>query len=271
MLKLAPSIEQIEKSAQVHHIALWDSKFDFLKATQGIRPACLIGLMGTTGTGKSTLLKAIIADTAQDHPVMVWLTEEPVVQYVAGIKKSKQTTNFENILFFHEDDLGESTKEKVDDLLFYFFEKVVESGCRIVFMDNITTSAFYSSHFGEKGQSRVIDALKKFAHKNKITIFFLIHTAKNVTDNSGKLIMGEDVRGSNKSFITADYFYILQRFEVASKFFTFIRIIKHRYHENVTHKYFILNYIDGHYYSDTKTDFAVINKAFLDRNYLGKR
>lgn len=271
MLKLAPPIEQIERSAQVHRVALWDSRFDFLKATNGIRPACLTGLMGTTGTGKSTLLKSIIADSAQDYPVMVWLTEEPVSQYVAGIKKSKHSANFENILFFHEDDLSDSIKNNLDDLLFYFFEKVIESGAKIVFMDNVTTSSFYSSHFGEKGQARAMDHFRKFAHENKITIFYLIHTAKNVTDNSGKLIQGEDVRGSNKSFIMSDYFYILQRFEIGQKFFTFVRIVKHRYHENITHKYFVLNYINGYYFSDSGVLFEEINKSFMDRNYLGKR
>lgn len=271
MLKAAPSIESIAKSEQIHKLSLWDTRFAFLRATYGIRPACLIGLMGTTGTGKSTLIKAIMADSCEDHKILVWLTEEPIAQYVGGIKKSKQTAKFENVLFFHEDDLAESTKESLDSLLFYFFEKIIESGTRIVFLDNITTSALYASHFGEKGQSRVIDELKKFCHKNKITIFYLVHTAKTVSDNSGKLIQGEDVRGSNKSFIMSDYFYILQRFEVGARFFTFIRIIKHRYHPDLKQKYFILNFMDGHYYSDSFAEFAVINKAFLDRNYLGKR
>lgn len=271
MLKKAPSLDVIAKNSQIHHLALWDSRFDFLKATNGIRPACLIGLMGTTGTGKSTLVKSVIADSCGDNPVMVWLSEEPISQYVAGIKKARQTVSFDNILFYHEDDIGEAVKENLDDLLFYFFEKITESGCRVVFMDNITTSCLYSSHFGEKGQAKVINAFKKFCHNKKITIFYLIHTAKQITDNSGKLIQGEDVRGSNSSFMASDYFYILQRFEVGTKFFTFLRIVKHRYHESITHKYFVLNYLDGHYYSDTKTDFGVINKAFLDRNYLGKR
>lgn len=271
MLKLAPSMAEIERSAQVHRLGLWDSRFEFLRATNGIRPACLIGLMGTTGTGKSTLLKSIIADTAADHPVMVWLTEEPINQYVAGIKKSKHNANFENIYFYHESDIGESVKEKLDDLLFYFKEAVIQSGCRIVFMDNITTSAFYSSHFGEKGQAKAIDSFTNFCHKHNVTIFYLIHTAKNVTDNSGKLIQGEDVRGSNKSFIMSDYFYILQRFEVASQFFTFLRIVKHRYHPTMEYKYYKLNFMDGYYYSDSGAAFDVINKAFMDRNYLGKK
>ena len=247
MLKLAPPIEKIKQASQKHQIALWDSRFDFLKITKGIRPSCLIGLMGTTGTGKSTLLKSIIADSASEFSVMVWLSEEPVSQYVSGIEKATRGANFQNILFCHEDDIGEAVKESLDDLLFYFFEKITESGARIVFLDNITTSALYSSSFGDKGQTKVINALKKFCHKRDITILYLVHTAKNVSDNSGKLIRGEDVRGTNMSYMASDYFYILQRFEIGSSFFTFLRVDKHRYHENILNKFYILHFKEGHY------------------------
>lgn len=271
MFKPVPDKAALEKLAGRHQITLWGSRFEFLRCTAGIRPASLIGLLGTTGTGKSSVAKAIVADCAMEAPLFLWLNEETPEEYAVGLQRAKANLNRENIIMFHEDQLSASVKKDLDQILFCVFESIIQAGVKLVILDNITSSCLYDSHFGEAGQAKVIDEFRRFTRKNGITIFFLIHTDKNTNNNSGKLISGENVRGTNRSFMAADYFYILQRFDVNNAFFTFITIAKHRNHPELRTKYFRLNYTAGHYSSDEAIDFERVNNAFNDRNYLGKR
>jgi archaellum biogenesis ATPase FlaH len=266
-----PTEKEVNDALKYHQIFLWETRFDFLKCTQGIRQSSLIGLLGTTGSGKSSLFKSIIADSC-DNKCLVWLTEETRENYSGGIKASKHDTLYDNIRFFHEDDIGEEIRNNLDDLIKYIIDLIVGSGVRIVFLDNITTSCLYSSHFGEKGQAKVITTLKNFAHNNKITIFFMAHTQKNINNDSvNKLISGEDIRGTNQAFMAADYFYILQRFE-SDEIFTFIRVVKHRYHTDLSKKSYQLEYDRaGFYKKDCFISFETINEHFQKRNFLGKR
>ena len=73
MLKEPVSDFEVQMHSELKDRVEIPSRYEFLKAHNGIRPNCLHGMIGTTGCGKSTLLKCIIAETAQHKKVLVWL------------------------------------------------------------------------------------------------------------------------------------------------------------------------------------------------------
>ena len=44
----------------------YPTRFNFLREIYGIRPSMLTGVIGTTGSGKSTLIKSIVADSIKN-------------------------------------------------------------------------------------------------------------------------------------------------------------------------------------------------------------
>ena len=204
------SQEEIDDSIRSHCKIYYPSRFDFLKEVNGIRPCSMMGLLGTPGSGKSTLLKSIIADTAEYAKVLVYLTEEEPKDYQILLNVLK--TNLDNVVFLSEKKLFH-TGMTIEQMKLYFQESILASGARVVFFDNITTSAIYES-LNVRGQGEMVSFFAQIAEKNDICIFYVAHTTKNATDNMGKLIEGEDVRGSNQLFQQSQYFFILQNISV---------------------------------------------------------
>jgi hypothetical protein len=158
------------------------------------------------------------------------------------------------------------------DRLFALFKEVVmESSCKIVFLDNITTSCFYSEEWGIRGQVKSARFFSRFVRETGIGIFYLAHTTAEVTDNYHRLIKGEDIRGTRQIYNESEYVYIIQKYTVNQKTFNFITIPKHRWHTPQKNFIFQLEFINNRYQYDLEVDFAEIKRAFRKRDNLDSR
>lgn len=255
------SQEEIDESILFHTKEFYPSRFNFLREVCGLRPRTTMGLLGTPGSGKSTLVKSIITDTAAFTKVLVYLTEEEPKDYQILLNVLK--TNLDNVVFLSEKRLF-NTGMSLEQMKLYLQEAILSSGCNVIFFDNVTTSIIYES-LGVRGQGEMVSFFNKIAEDNDLCIFFVAHTKKDVTDNMGKMIEGEDVRGSNQLFQQSQYFFILQNISINSSQHPVIRIRKHRFHE-VRKKFFLLGYENSFYKYDRAVDFELIADLFKQRN-----
>jgi len=243
------------------------SRFSFLMAVKGLRKGCLNGFIGTTGSGKSTLLKTIIADSSNEK-CLVWLSEETAKEYQVKIQRAlKEKDNIKNIYFVEEREL-ESLDNKIQEVFLKKFEKIVyEIRPKIIFIDNITSSNFYSDDLSPAQQGASATFLSRLAKKANIPIVFVAHTKKGVNDTYSGLITKEDVRGSQKISIITEYLYIIQTFSSRGKKYPLITISKNRHHE-VDDKYYVLGFHEGIYKFDKMVDFEIVKKMFRARDVL---
>jgi predicted ATP-dependent serine protease len=267
-LKRAVDKFEIEMHSKLKDRMEVPSRYEFLKGHNGLRPNCLHGIIGTTGCGKSTLFKCIIAETAAEKPVLVWLSEENVVEYQELINFLDEEC-LDNIMFVEEKEIAESYKVNQDVFLEYFEQLVEESGAEFVFIDNVTSSCFYNQRFGFSGQNRSAEFLRNFV-KRKCSIFYVSHTSTNITDNYGKVINSEDIRGSKELPIVTEYLYIIQKFTTNDKQYNVLRVAKFRHHQEAA-GWFALTYENKAYIGDSRVPFNLINKIFKSRDYLGKK
>jgi ABC-type thiamine transport system ATPase subunit len=254
---------EIDAAIIQHEKQHYPTRFNFLKEIRGIRPATMMGLLGTPGSGKSTLTKSIVADTAEYTKVLIYLTEEDPRDY--QILLNVLNTKLENVVFLHEKNLffqGMTLEQQK----MYFEEAVVASGANVIFFDNVTTSALYES-LNVRGQGDMVHFFRSLCERKQLTMFYVAHTKKDVTDNQGSLIEGEDVRGSNQLFQQSQYFFILQNISVNNDMFPMLRIRKHRFHE-VKKKFFLLGFESSAYRFDRAIDFEYIADIFKQRNQL---
>lgn len=248
----------------------YSSKFAFLNEHNGIRPSALSILLGTSGGGKSTLIKSIIADTCKDHEVIVWLSEEDKAQYSIDIMRVDPNAKLENIFYFEERKYREQiknirgSKEAVNAL----FDMILAQRVGIVFFDNLTTSSFYD---GKKPdvQADILGGLRDKAIENNIALFCAAHVGK-MADGLTKMIRQDDIQGSSSSTKTAQFFYILHMIDVGDKRQAYIELKKHRGF-NPQCKFFKLKFDNGAYVSDSKSCFEDINETWGMRNRLTEK
>lgn len=244
------------------------SRFEFLMNHQGIRPYTLHGLISNTGSGKSTLLKCIIAEVARQTPVLIWLSEESKVEYQEMLNYLDKDC-VKNTYFVEEKKIPKEYKAS-QDLFFEYFEQMAEeSGAGIVFIDNVTTSAFYSQSFGFAGQENSADFLSTFS-KTKASIFYVAHTGTHVTENYGKVVNPEDIRGNKKLAHETEYCYTVQKFVSNEKQYNVLRVAKFRHHKDAA-GWYALAFERDSYIKAPKVPFAIINKIFQSRDYFGKK
>lgn len=270
MFQTTPTDEQLKQVDDELLKTYHSSSFLFLRETRGLRPSFLSVMMGTSGCGKSTLIKSLIAETSEKTKTLVLATEEEPIFYSRALTKCKGY-NKDNIIFAHEKNFEKDKVQRCSHDVFEAIDRykkmIIMSNAKVVFYDNITTSVIYEN-LGNAGQSAFVGALTEIAEQLKIVIFCVAHTNKKVSDNVDRLLSGDDVRYSNQLYMKAGYFYIMQRFALNQKFFTFIRIRKHRGEEGDMHKDFALVYQKGLYVRDLKIEHDDINEMFKQRNRL---
>lgn len=264
-----PEMKDIEREDKLSMVKFWYSRFNFLNALNGIRPGRVSYLLGTTGTGKTTLAGSIIADSAKDSSVLVVLSEENVLRYAKGIYKASPQVSKDNIKFISEKNIPEALRQDQKKILAWLEMHIIESGVRLVFWDNLTSSPLFALKFGPSGQEWAVIKIREICERLQVSFFIVLHTAKGINDNMNRFIEGEDVRGTQQSFISADFFYIFQRFSTGKTFYPFIRTVKHRGCDPKD-KIHLLYFGNGIYVKDSPSSFEEMNEVFLKRNVLGK-
>jgi len=268
-IKKAVSDLEIEIQEQQRVSTVFGSRYEFLKAHYGLRPGSLHGVLGTTGCGKSTLIKCIVAEVARHKKVLLWLSEETIGEYQGLINKLDSTV-LRNLVFVEEKEILQEIRENQSDFFEYFTQMAEESGADLIVIDNVTTSAFYNSRFGITGQNRAAEFLRDFPKRHHPqSILYVAHTQSNISDNYGKVITSEDIRGSKELPLNTEYLYILQKFTTEDKIYICLRVAKYRHHEEAA-GWYALKYEQGAYVGDAKVPFNVINKVFKNRDYFGR-
>lgn len=266
-LKKAASDFEMQMHNDLKDVTVFPSRYEFLKAHNGIRPNCLSGMIGTTGSGKSTLLKCIITEAASGKKLLVWLSEESVVEYQSLISFLDKSI-LKNISFVEEKEIPLEYKESQDKFFEYFEQMVDDSGCDLVFIDNMTSSAFYNMRYGFSGQGRTAEYLASFV-KTKCGVFYVAHTETMITDNYSKVVAPENMRGSKELAIVTEYFYIIQKFTTNDKIYNVLRVAKFRHHKEAA-GWYALKFEMSSYIGDSRVPFELINKIFKSRDYLGR-
>lgn len=268
MLEKPSSDFEIQMYSETKNRVHLYSRFEFLRNHFGIRPFTLHGLIACTGSGKSTLIKCIAAEVARQTKVLIWLSEESKVEYQEMLNYLDKDC-VKNITFVDEKKIPKEYKAS-QELFFEYFEQMFEeSGAGIVLIDNVTTSAFYGQTFGFAGQENSADFLQNFA-KTKGSIFYVSHTGTHVTENYGKVVNPEDIRGNKKLAHLTEYCYTVQKFVSSGKQYNVLRVAKSRHHKKAL-GWYALSFEKDSYTSGDMIPFSIVNKIFQTRDYFGKK
>lgn len=266
-MKKAASDIEMQQHNRLKEQVIFPSRYEFLKSHKGIRPNSLHGLMGTMGSGKSTLFKCIIVEAAQRARVMVYLSEETTKEYQELIQYLDKGV-LKNITFVEEKEIPQEIRAHQKKFLEYFEQLVETSDVKLVFIDNVTTSIFYNMKFGLGGQGITAEYFLNFV-KTRCSIFYVAHAETGITDNYNKVVAPENMRGSKELPIITEYFYIIQKFTSNDKIYTVLRNAKYRHYKDAA-GWYALKFEQSAYIGDAKVPFELINKIFKSRDFLGR-
>lgn len=242
------------------------SDFGFLRAHNGLRPGKMHVILGCTGSGKSSLTNGLILDAARSGSVYVWLSEEKmealqVALYTQGI--SEATAN--RIFVFSEKD---EINLEAEDVWEYVKKDISKANPDCVFFDNITTSRIYIDKKPNEQSKTARDLQQHFSNMG-VPFVVVAHTSADVYDNGGILITENHIRGCKSISNLAEFFYIMQRFNVNGFFAPTITIRKHRDYV-IKEPMFYLNFdIEKKIYvDDRQIDFEKFKEYYKNRNKL---
>jgi len=256
--------EQIKVITKRNETPFFKSSYLFLKQINGLRPGRLHVIMGTTGSGKSTLVRSILCDHLRQNSSMAyaWLSEESSEDLIVSLAKQGISENDRSKLVI------ESELENDGAPVAMILKRAEAHGAKLLLIDNLTTSPQYDNE-SPNVQKGIVKQIKDFAHRTKIAVLIVVHTKKDISDNYSKLITEADVRGNAAITMNAEFFYIMQRMTLQTTIYPTIKIVKHR-NQDPTDKVFYLKYDSKEraYPSDRAITFEDFKLAFNARNKL---
>ena len=246
------------------------SSLGFLNSHNGLRRGSLHLILGTTGGGKSTLVRTLLRDLIfnpkNDLQIAVWLSEETVKDYKRQVAYGMPS---------HDRLLSTNAYSELDssgrhDKKLAFFEWLEFYKPDVLLLDNITTSSMYNDKSAAE-QGAFASKLKELTTKLNMATVIIAHTDAKATDSMGRLININDIRGSKTLGNLVEFAYILQRFEINESFYPTIRIVKHRSQE-LTHALYYLQYDNRlrSFKGDLAIDFKKFKEMYGQRNRLDK-
>jgi len=244
------------------------SGLNFLNAHNGLRRKSMHLLLGTTGGGKSTmvrtLLRDIIFNPKNDAQVSVWLSEESTADYKSQVAYGLPSHD----RLLKTQLMSELETQRVSELLFREWLDMFRPD--VLIFDNITTSQLYNDKTA-KEQAAFVMLIKKLTVEYNMATLLVAHTDAKATDTMGRLINLNDVRGSKSIANLVEFAYVLQRFEIGTNYFSSLRVEKHRSQE-LKHKLFSLNYNKElrSFVNDLPIQFEKFKEMYKERNKLDK-
>lgn len=204
------------------------SNFNFLKAHNGLHRGMVHILLGTAGSGKSSLMRGLVLDCFKSNPdirILYYLSEESTESF----KRDLVMSGLENISDMPIYAISELECEPRDERQFFGVLKdaVLDIKPQLLIFDNITTSSLYNDRLPQE-QFKFLALIKKFTEKFDLASMLVAHTSSMISDNMSRLINESDVRGSKSVVNLAEFFYILQRFSIAGHYYPVLKIFKHR-------------------------------------------
>ena len=261
--------ENIKKRKEYKNTVFIKSRFNFLSAHNGLRPGCIHILMGVTSSGKSSLTRAIITDSAKhvSNCVLVWLSEETTDEYEEEFIYSPDIneTIAKKIKMFSEHKIKnkdvEETKEKIVSL-------IKKHKPRLFVFDNLTTSFLYNDRKVSE-QSKFIGFLKEVSAETKVPFLLVAHTGAQINESYRGIIDESNIRGSKTVGNEAHFFYILQKFTIGNLWAVTLRVKKHR-GQDVDNQFYRLVYTKEFrtYTHDLKIDWKEFSSLFKLGNKL---
>lgn len=186
------------------------TSFGFINDHFGLKKKQMNLLIGTTGTGKSTLARSILYDLTGKHRVMLCSSEECWTDLednllLLGFDQGR----LDNIVFVHEQaELKDVSTEHTNySELFSILGRIfINKGCEIFFFDNITASKFYN---GAMPQHQVTfqNKMRDFISDRNCPGFLVAHADAKTRDGQAMRITANDVRGSKNLSNTTEYIY----------------------------------------------------------------
>lgn len=264
-------VERAEKNKLFH---IEPCGMGFIDDHFGLRPQCIHTLMGSTGSGKSTLTQSMILNWGRENKIAIYLTEETFERYELKLFEKREDVEYlsPNLHFVHELEVLRKTQASDYRRMLYYLERsVAESQAKLLIIDNLTTSAFYDGRL--EANIPILSGLRGIAKHYNIPILVIVHTKKGVSELSKGLMEPDDVRGSASIANTSDYFYTFYRVGVTtgtgSKIWSsFIYVNKCRDHDTQGN-FYKLNYQYGAgYVSDQPMSFIAFKELMKERDKL---
>ncbi len=230
--------DQLQEDDRKIHIG---TKLSFLLAHNGLRHGSIHTVLGTTGGGKSTLVRSIVRDFAfhkqnadKKKTMLVWLSEELCktfrTQLSYGIPEHERMFDIKVVSESDNPNLGKAA----------LFELIHSIAPDVFIFDNPTTSKLYGNKRPHE-QDQFCYELKNITNATKMATILVTHTSAEVNDNINRLITPYDVRGSKTIANISEFFYILQTFQAGNTRFPCLNIAKARGQE-VTDRFYYLVY-----------------------------
>lgn len=264
----AATEEEVEIRREILDTTFIPSRYNHVKKHNGFRPNTLSGLIAPTGIGKSSLTKTYVIELAKVCPVLLWISEETKTEYQELISTLDKGI-LDNITFVDEKKIDSSIKENQELFFKTFIDQYSISKAKYIVIDNITTSPFYSSRFGIRGQEKTTDFFRAFVKKH-CSIFWVAHTRSEIGVNYGKALVAEDIKQSKELALNTEYLYGMQRFTSGNEIYNVLQVLKARHHNDAVGWYFMA-FAKGSYVGDGELSFEQVNTIFKNRDYLGKR
>lgn len=246
------------------------SKFSFVNDHRSLRKGKKHLFLGTTGTGKTTLVRSLIFQLAKGAKIFWYSSEESFDDMIYMMTKADIPSDIcSNIEFRHESE-AQSQMDKFNiSVIEYLRKEITQTKCEIFVFDNLTTSKFYTGPYD--GLVDLFDKLSQMIKELDIPCLIIAHTATGVKDMQAQLFTGDDIKGPKIVANRCEYIYGYQLITYTNdesddeKKQGIVRILKARI-GNVSNNVYKLHYnlLENNYEHDEKIPFEEF-KEFYDQ------